>query len=462
MDNLIESYKKIILSTKTGNDKDNIYETLINNKKVYEATKALESSEQYNFDNQTINGFIDVYKQIVEDENQDLSDQKIDAYLDDSTELYLADIGKIPMLNKEEEYELALKIKKYYNLYNECLYAKNRLAKSNTLSKEEIANYKKLIKRKEEIVSKIDEVKQSSCKSTYDLRNKLYKLCSVLKQITIAEQELDYNKSISKKNRDKYLKLIEQESEIKEKLDSYERKMCEANLRLVVSIAKNYIGSNISFLDLIQEGNLGLMKAVERYDCEKGFRFTTYATWWIRQTIQRSISDIGKTIRIPVHMYEKILKTYKKEKELTFELGRVPTNEELANYLNISNDDLLSLRNISRDISSIDVPLKDDSDETIGSFIRDDGKNVEEEVLNKYMISELINSFDDIKLSENEKKVIILRYGLDNGEFKTLEQVGAMLGVTRERIRQIEEKALIKIRLYYKGIKSRRRRKKLE
>lgn len=447
--NNLEELKNIILSAKVNNNKNNIYEVLINNKQIFNATRDIESLEQYNFDNQTINDFIDVYRQIIEDENQELDDAKISAYLDDSVKLYFEEIAKVPILSKEEEYSIALNIKKYFKLYNDCLYAKNRLAKTNKLTKEEIKKYKELIKRKEEVSDKVDEIKLNYDSLDKYSKDKLYKLCSILKQINNAQEELDYNKAISKTNRIKYLKLVEQENDIKNKLDYYEKTLCEANLRLVVSIAKKYIGRGLSFQDLIQEGNIGLIKSIEKYDCELGFRFTTYATWWIRQTITRAIADSGKTIRIPVHMHEKILKMQKKEKELTFKLSRTPTNSELASYLNISLDQLIALQNCSKEIVSIDSPVGEEGDDTIKSFIRDEKKDLEGEVLDNLFIKDLINHIDELKMSEKAKKVIILRYGLNDREFKTLEQVGEILGITRERVRQIEAKALIKIKQYY-------------
>ena len=221
--------------------------------------------------------------------------------------------------------------------------------------------------------------------------------------------------------------------------------LIESNLRLVVFIAKKYIGRGLEFQDLVQEGNLGLMKAVNKYDYTKGFRFSTYATFWIKQNITRAIADKGRTIRIPVHLIEIINKLTKVKRELTNELGRTPTLEELSDKLELSSNKIQEIQNYAQDIVSLGAPVGDDEDSTLLDFVNDD------KLLNalEYTINEKYKSELDIilgNLKPNEEKVVRMRFGFYDGKEHTLEEVGNKLGVTRERIRQIEAKALHKLR----------------
>ena len=265
------------------------------------------------------------------------------------------------------------------------------------------------------------------------------------KNLTINDPVRMYLKEIGQ------IKLLtmEEELELADKIlagdEMAKSTLAEANLRLVVSIAKRYVGRGMLFLDLIQEGNIGLMKAVEKFDVSKGYKFSTYATWWIRQAITRAIADQARTIRVPVHMVETINKLARIQRQLTLELNREPSEQELAKKMNMSVEKVRDIYKISQEPVSLETPIGEEDDSHLGDFIKDERNMSPEEYATNEMLKDEISEVL-LTLTEREEKVIRLRFGLEDGKSRTLEEVGQMFGVTRERIRQIEAKALRKLR----------------
>ena len=314
----------------------------------------------------------------VEVENIDLSVPD-GVSVEDPVRMYLKEIGKVPLLNAEEEIELAQQME------------------AGQVASEKISILKKRMDGATE--EEIAELKEE-----------------------IAQLQKDVDAGADAKKR-----------------------LAEANLRLVVSIAKRYVGRGMLFLDLIQEGNLGLIKAVEKFDYRKGYKFSTYATWWIRQAITRAIADQARTIRIPVHMVETINKLIRVSRQLLQELGREPSPEEIAEEMNMPVDRVREILKISQEPVSLETPIGEEEDSHLGDFIKDDNVPVPADAaaftLLKEQLEEVLGT-----LTEREQKVLTLRFGLEDGRARTLEEVGKEFNVTRERIRQIEAKALRKLR----------------
>lgn len=305
--------------------------------------------------------------------------------------------------------------------------------------------YNSLIENNIEIVNDESEVGSSGEEDFGGDIEEILKDNSIAKELSINDPVRMYLKEIGRIS----LLSLEEEMKLSERIAEGDEEakniLAESNLRLVVSIAKRYVGRGMLFLDLIQEGNIGLMKAVEKFDAKKGYKFSTYATWWIRQAITRAIADQARTIRVPVHMVETINKLSRYQRQLTLELNREPTDEELAKKMGMPADKVREVIKIAQDPVSLETPIGEEDDSHLGDFVKDERSMSPEE----YTIHELLkDEISDVllTLTEREEQVLRLRFGLDDGSCKTLEEVGQMFGVTRERIRQIEAKALRKLR----------------
>jgi len=303
--------------------------------------------------------------------------------------------------------------------------------------KEEIEDIE-IIEDPDDLISDVDE---TDIEADEDLKGDI----SIPKGVSVDDPVRMYLKEIGKIP----LLTTEEEIELAKRMENGDeeakRKLAEANLRLVVSIAKKYVGRGMLFLDLIQEGNLGLMKAVEKFEYKKGFKFSTYATWWIRQAITRAIADQARTIRIPVHMVETINKLVRIQRQLVMELGRDPTPEEIAAEMEMDVDKVREIMKIAQEPVSLETPIGEEEDSHLGDFIPDEEILAPADAATFTMLKEQLMEVLD-SLTPREQKVLKLRFGLEDGRARTLEEVGKEFDVTRERIRQIEAKALRKLR----------------
>ncbi len=331
----------------------------------------------------------------------------------DPVRMYLKEIGKVPLLNAAQEVDLARRIQS------------GEL--STAMQLEVQSNGKPDPKALKFIVQKVWEVRDHQTNAFGKVSGiGREKIAKTYRPKTDAELE-------------DWLHRVERDGQLAKK------KLIEANLRLVVSIAKRYVGRGMLFLDLIQEGNLGLIRAVEKFDYDKGFKFSTYATWWIRQAITRAIADQARTIRIPVHMVETINKLVRVQRQLLQDLGREPTPDEIGKVMGIPAEKVREIQKVSQEPVSLETPIGEEEDSHLGDFIEDADAVVPVDAASFILLQEQLESVLHT-LSEREKKVIQLRFGLADGHPRTLEEVGREFGVTRERIRQIESKTLSKLR----------------
>lgn len=312
--------------------------------------------------------------------------------------------------------------------------------------------YDKLMRSNIDVFESVVQ-QQDNQKPIEDLEKELEAL-TVLTEGSVSDPVRMYLKEIGRIPLLNFDEEIELAKRVENGEDRAKQKLINSNLRLVVSIAKKYIGRGLSLLDLIQEGNQGLIRAVEKYDWRRGFKFSTYATWWIRQSVTRAIADQARTIRIPVHMVENINRFLRSQRRLMQELGREPTPEEVAAVLGIEPDKALEIIKISQNPASLEAPVGDEEDSRLGDFIHDQSAPTLFDSASRELLKEQVESVLGT-LSDRERRVLKERFGLDDGRPKTLEEVGRMFQVTRERIRQIEAKALRKLRHPSRGNKLR-------
>ena len=363
-----------------------------------------------------------------EDAEENPADLKaaMDELLDDPVKNYLKQIGQIPLLSAEQEVELSRRIHAGAEAAH-ILQADRQKYGAPEYIKKNSARFS--FEEDENSRSYTEDLDEDGEKSAEDAEEK----ADEEKAMEAVE-----NGPLSEERRQELLKTR------RDGLNA-RRSLSEANLRLVVSIAKKHVGHNLAFLDLIQEGNIGLIKAAEKFDCDRGFRFSTYATWWIRQAITRAIADQARTIRIPVHMVETINKLIRVSRQLLQELGREPSPEEIAEEMDMPVDRVREILKISQEPVSLETPIGEEEDSHLGDFIQDDNVPVPADAaaftLLKEQLVEVLST-----LTDREQKVLRLRFGLDDGRARTLEEVGKEFNVTRERIRQIEAKALRKLR----------------
>jgi RNA polymerase primary sigma factor len=327
--------------------------------------------------------------------------------------MYLKEIGKVPLLTAAQEVDLARRIEagEFATVLRELTEEEDRVdQKQLRLVTESVVAIRD---HQVEKFGKVEGIGRDRIGKTY--------------------------KPKTREALDDFLRRVERDGQLAK------RKLIEANLRLVVSVAKRYVGRGMLFLDLIQEGNLGLIRAVEKFDYSKGYKFSTYATWWIRQAITRAIADQARTIRIPVHMVETINKLVRVQRQLLQDLGREPTPEEIGKVMGISAEKVREIQKVSQEPVSLHTPIGEEEDSQLGDFIEDADAVVPVDAASFILLQEQLEGVLHT-LSEREKKVIQLRFGLVDGHPRTLEEVGKEFGVTRERIRQIESKTLSKLR----------------
>ena len=350
----------------------------------------------------------------------------MDELLDDPVKNYLKQIGQIPLLSAEQEVELSRRIHAGAEAAH-ILQADRQKYGAPEYIKKNSARFS--FEEDENSRSYTEDLDEDGEKSAEDAEEK----ADEEKAMEAVE-----NGPLSEERRQELLKTR------RDGLNA-RRSLSEANLRLVVSIAKKHVGHNLAFLDLIQEGNIGLIKAAEKFDCDRGFRFSTYATWWIRQAITRAIADQARTIRIPVHMVETINRMRQATNQLVYQNGHEPTPEELAKAMDMSVERVREIQRMAQEPASLESPVGEEEDSSLGDFVADENAEAPGKAADRAMVAQQINLALK-SLTPREEKVIRLRFGLDDGRPRTLEEVGRDFGVTRERVRQIEAKALRKLR----------------
>ena len=349
----------------------------------------------------------------------------MDELLDDPVKNYLKQIGQIPLLSAEQEVELSRRIHAGAEAAH-ILQADRQKYGAPEYIKKNSARFS--FEEDENSRSYTEDLDEDTEKPTEDAEEK----ADEEKAMEAVE-----NGPLSEERRQELLKTR------RDGLNA-RRSLSEANLRLVVSIAKKHVGHNLAFLDLIQEGNIGLIKAAEKFDCDRGFRFSTYATWWIRQAITRAIADQARTIRIPVHMVETINRMRQATNQLVYQNGHEPTPEELAKAMDMSVERVREIQRMAQEPASLESPVGEEEDSSLGDFVADENAEAPGKAADRAMVAQQINLALK-SLTPREEKVIRLRFGLDDGRPRTLEEVGRDFGVTRERVRQIEAKAIRKL-----------------
>ena len=349
----------------------------------------------------------------------------MDELLDDPVKNYLKQIGQIPLLSAEQEVELSRRIHAGAEAAH-ILQADRQKYGAPEYIKKNSARFS--FEEDENSRSYTEDLDEDGEKSTEDAEEK----ADEEKAMEAVE-----NGPLSEERRQELLKTRSDGLNAR-------RSLSEANLRLVVSIAKKHVGHNLAFLDLIQEGNIGLIKAAEKFDCDRGFRFSTYATWWIRQAITRAIADQARTIRIPVHMVETINRMRQATNQLVYQNGHEPTPEELAKAMDMSVERVREIQRMAQEPASLESPVGEEEDSSLGDFVADENAEAPGKAADRAMVAQQINLALK-SLTPREEKVIRLRFGLDDGRPRTLEEVGRDFGVTRERVRQIEAKAIRKL-----------------
>ncbi len=349
----------------------------------------------------------------------------MDELLDDPVKNYLKQIGQIPLLSAEQEVELSRRIHAGAEAAH-ILQADRQKYGAPEYIKKNSARFS--FEEDENSRSYTEDLDEDGEKSAEDAEEK----ADEEKAMEAVE-----NGPLSEERRQELLKTR------RDGLNA-RRSLSEANLRLVVSIAKKHVGHNLAFLDLIQEGNIGLIKAAEKFDCDRGFRFSTYATWWIRQAITRAIADQARTIRIPVHMVETINRMRQATNQLVYQNGHEPTPEELAKAMDMSVERVREIQRMAQEPASLESPVGEEEDSSLGDFVADENAEAPGKAADRAMVAQQINLALK-SLTPREEKVIRLRFGLDDGRPRTLEEVGRDFGVTRERVRQIEAKAIRKL-----------------